>query len=210
MDKTATPTLRLPKIGMRCFKTALSATLCVLLYSLMDRDPTFACIGAVSGMGACMEDSWKTGGGRLIGTVVGGLLGIGCVFAYLRLPMLSPDSVLLSKSPFAFLGIILLINISLLLRASHAIGPGSVVFYIVLLNVSHEMYIIYALNRMLDTGVGIVTSMAINLALPRGAFSELRRKLADLFARLGFGARQTEQRDLALLVQTAEPEPPPG
>ena len=34
-------------IGMRNMKTAISATLVALVYFLIDRNPTFACIGAV-------------------------------------------------------------------------------------------------------------------------------------------------------------------
>jgi len=34
-------------IGMRNIKTAAAATLCALIYFIIDRNPTFACIGAV-------------------------------------------------------------------------------------------------------------------------------------------------------------------
>lgn len=37
-----------PKIGMRNVKTALAAALCALVYYFLDRNPTFACIGAIS------------------------------------------------------------------------------------------------------------------------------------------------------------------
>ena len=40
-----------PHIGMRNMKTAISATLVAFLYFLIKRNPTFACIGAVFGMG---------------------------------------------------------------------------------------------------------------------------------------------------------------
>ncbi|MEG2138571.1 MAG: aromatic acid exporter family protein, partial [Oscillospiraceae bacterium] len=63
---------KLPKVGLRNVKTALSATLCAILYALIDRNPTFACIGAIFGMGSDLEDSWRSGGNRLIGTVIGG------------------------------------------------------------------------------------------------------------------------------------------
>lgn len=39
-----------PKIGMRNVKTALAAALCALVYYFLDRNPTFACIGAIFGM----------------------------------------------------------------------------------------------------------------------------------------------------------------
>ena len=45
-------------IGMRNVKTALTATLCALLYFPFGRNPTFACIGAVFGMGYDMNNSF--------------------------------------------------------------------------------------------------------------------------------------------------------
>ena len=34
-------------VGMRNIKTAIAATLCAFLYAFFDRNPTFACIGAI-------------------------------------------------------------------------------------------------------------------------------------------------------------------
>ena len=59
-------------IGMRNVKTAASATLVALLYFLIDRNPTFACIGAVFGTGKDVPHSWLNGGNRLFGTIIGG------------------------------------------------------------------------------------------------------------------------------------------
>ena len=63
-------------IGVRSFKTAFTCLLCALVYLLIDRNPTFACIGVIFGMGSAFGDSKLNGGNRLIGTVIGGFLGI--------------------------------------------------------------------------------------------------------------------------------------
>ena len=63
-------------IGMRNVKTAISATLCALIYFLIDRNPTFACIGAVFGTGSDMSGSKLHGGNRFFGTIIGGVLGM--------------------------------------------------------------------------------------------------------------------------------------
>ena len=70
-------------IGMRNFKTALAATLCALVYFPFHRNPTFACIGAIFGMGNDMGHSWLNGGNRLFGTVIGGFLGMGLFRLYI-------------------------------------------------------------------------------------------------------------------------------
>ena len=72
-----TPARPLPHIGLRNLKTALSASLCALIYFFLNRNPAFACIGAIFGMGADMDHSKLHGGNRLFGTVIGGFLGIG-------------------------------------------------------------------------------------------------------------------------------------
>ena len=63
-------------VGMRNVKTAIAATLCALIYYPIQRNPTFACIGAVFGLGNDMENSWLNGGNRLFGTIFGGVLGM--------------------------------------------------------------------------------------------------------------------------------------
>ncbi len=78
-----TPARPLPHIGLRNLKTALSASLCALIYFFLNRNPAFACIGAIFGMGADMDHSKLHGGNRLFGTVIGGFLGIGLYRIYL-------------------------------------------------------------------------------------------------------------------------------
>ena len=63
-------------IGQRNVKTALAATLCAALYFMVGQNPTFACIGAIFGMGSDMENSKLNGGNRFWGTIIGGFLGM--------------------------------------------------------------------------------------------------------------------------------------
>lgn len=153
--------IHLPKIGLRNIKTAISTTLCIILYLFVDRNPTFACIGAVFGMDNNIRASWKTGGNRLIGTVIGGFLGMGFFFIQLQFPYKWMSILLL------FFGIIVLIYISQLLQVPGAIQAGSVVFYIVMLNTPVDQYVGYALNRMVDTGIGVIVSVCINMLITR-------------------------------------------
>ena len=71
-------------IGMRNIKTAFAATLVAFVYLLFDRNPTFACIGAVFGMGYDMSSSWLFGGNRLFGTIFGGLIGMALFSIYIQ------------------------------------------------------------------------------------------------------------------------------
>ncbi|MEG0313978.1 MAG: aromatic acid exporter family protein [Erysipelotrichaceae bacterium] len=147
----------LPKIGLRNIKTALSTTICALIYLVIDRNPTFACIGAVFGMDNSLSASFETGGNRLVGTIIGGFLGMGIFSLSLILPYHKVSLIILN-----FIGIIALIYISQLFNVPGAIKAGSVVFFIVMLNTPEDQYFTYAINRIIDTGFGVIMSIFIN------------------------------------------------
>ena len=160
----------IPKIGLRNFKTAIAATLCAFIYAFIDRNPTFACIAAVFAMNTNLSTSIETGGNRLWGTMIGGFTGMLFFYIYNKVPQFFPSSELLSETLFLFLGIMVMIIVSQIFHVNGAIPSGSVGFYIVMLNTPENQYVSYALNRMFDTGVGVVISILVNIALPREFF----------------------------------------
>ena len=97
-------------IGMRNIKTALAATLCALLYLPFDRNPTFACIGAIFGIGNDMESSKLLGGNRFFGTLIGGLIGIALFTIYIIFYPTGENSPLMLL--FVFVGVVIVILIS--------------------------------------------------------------------------------------------------
>lgn len=152
-------------VGMRNIKTAMAATICALIYFLVDRNPTFACIGAVFGMGSDMRTSKQGGGNRLFGTIVGGILGMILYSIYIHI---YPDG---GMKPLMllllFVGVIMLIVCSQIIHWPGAIQPGSVMLCIILFNTPVDTYITYSLNRIVDTGIGVVVSLMINYLMPR-------------------------------------------
>lgn len=169
------PKFQLPGVGLRNLKTAFSAALCAALYFLIGRNPTFACIGAVYGMGSDMGDSWKQGGNRLIGTVIGGFLGMALFWLYRVLNPSGETRVLLV--PLLALGVVVLIVLAQIFQWPTAVQPGSVVLCIILFNTPVDTYVSYALNRMVDTGVGVIFPMLINYLLPRERLEPWLEKL---------------------------------
>lgn len=152
-------------IGQRNAKTALAATLCALLYFIVDRNPTFACIGAIFGVGSDMDDSKLNGGNRFFGTIIGGLIGMLLFRFYI---CFYPEG---NYSPLLyfllFVGVIILILACQLFRWPGGIQPGGVVLCIILFNTPVETYISYSLNRMLDTGIGVAAALLVNLLITR-------------------------------------------
>lgn len=154
------------RIGMRNIKTAIAATLCAFVYLFIDRNPTFACIGAIFGTGYDMGDSWLNGGNRLFGTIIGGFIGMLLFRLYL---VFCPDGeVGLLMMPFLFVGVIALIVACQFFRWPGGIQPGGVVLSIILFTQNDATaYIPYSLNRMLDTAIGVIVALLINHFFPR-------------------------------------------
>jgi uncharacterized membrane protein YgaE (UPF0421/DUF939 family) len=65
-----------------------------------------------------------------------------------------------------------MIIVSQIFHVNGAIPSGSVVFYIVMLNTPENQYISYAINRMFDTGVGVILAIIVNTALPRSIIAK--------------------------------------
>ena len=183
-----TPARPLPHIGLRNLKTALSASLCALIYFFLNRNPAFACIGAIFGMGADMDHSKLHGGNRLFGTVIGGFLGIGLYRIYL---VFYPDGGRhLLLVPLLFGGIVVLILLAQIFWVG-AVQPGGVVLCLLLFSIGPDDYISYSLNRMLDTGVGVAMSLLINGLLPRERLDAWQEKLGARRAAEGSGPYET-------------------
>ena len=167
-----------PRVGMRNVKTAIAATLCALVYYFFDRSPAFACIGAIFGMGSDYDMSKLHGGNRFFGTLVGGFIGMALFAVYAELfPDGSNRWILI---PLTFVGVVILIVACQYIWVG-GIQPGGVVLCIILFNTPTDTYISYALNRILDTGVGVIAALFVNAMLPGGfTFRFMRRFYAWL------------------------------
>ena len=138
-------------VGWRTIKTAVTAILVAVVYCLLERNPAFACIGVIFGLGTDMPDLIKNGGNRLFGTLIGGLLAI---------------VVLILLCQYFWPG---------------GVQPGGVVLCIVLFSTPVETYVAYALNRIFDTAVGVIVALLVNYFLPRERVVACWEKVKGLF-----------------------------
>ena len=159
-------------IGMRNFKTALAATLCALLYAPFSRNPTFACIGAIFGMGSDMKNSKISGGNRLFGTMIGGGMGIILFYIYIQFYPNGGTQPLLYV--LLFIGITYLVVVCQLFVLPGAIQPAGVVLCIILFNTPVETYVVYSLNRIFDTAVGVIIALLINMLISRERVARIK------------------------------------
>lgn len=159
-------------IGMRNIKTAFAATLCAALYFLVDRNPTFACIGAVFGMGGNMSESRLNGGNRLFGTIIGGILGIILFRIYIIFYPTGEFHGLMLL--LLFIGVVLLILCSQFVQWPGAIQPGGVMLCIILFRTPVETYLSYSIDRIVDTAIGVIVALIVNILLPQERWYKIK------------------------------------
>lgn len=174
---------------MRNIKTAVAAALCALIYYFWDRSPAFACIGAVFGMGSNLETSKLYGGNRLFGTTIGGFLGMALFGIYLFFCPEGDKPLLLV--PLVFVGTVLLILLCQLFWVG-GVQPGGVVLCIILYNTPVDDYVGYALNRILDTGIGVVVALLVNSMLPGGFTFPFMKRFYGFCRRMWRGREDVE------------------
>ena len=194
MSQTGQAPRPFPKIGMRNIKTALAAALCALIYYFLDRSPAFACIGAIFGMGSDLENSKLHGGNRLFGTVIGGLLGVALFWVYLLFYPQGGHTLLLV--PLVFIGTVALILLCQIFWVG-GVQPGGVVLCIILFSTPVESYVTYALNRIFDTGIGVIMALVVNSVFPGGFTFRFMERFYRLF-------RKTAEEPANMIEKTEE------
>lgn len=150
--------MKFPKIGMRNIKTSTSVFLCLLLFQLLNRDnAVMACIAAVICMQNTVVDSFKKGRERVVGTVIGGIAG---AFILFIINTYGHENILIFIIP---IGIIILIEICVAVDMKNSVVICCVVYLGLLTSRNHEGgYIVYTINRIFDTSIGIVIALLVN------------------------------------------------
>lgn len=139
------------KIGMRNIKTAISVFLCIIILRAFNNTfPFYACIAAVITMQGTVHDSFATGKNRMIGTIIGAIYGL--IFA-----LISPNNIFLTS-----IGIVLVIYFLNLFNRKNSISIACVVFLAIMTNLTQVTPLIYSLNRVMETFIGIFVSVLVN------------------------------------------------
>ncbi len=162
-------------VGMRNIKTAIAATLCAFIYAFFERNPTFACIGAIFGMGSDFKDSKRSGGNRLFGTIIGGLIGMALFYIYIQYYPEPTSNFRIMLFELLFVGIIILVLVCQLFVVPGAIQPAGVVLCIILFNTPVDAYITYPLNRIFDTAMGVIIGIAVNMLISRERIAKVKK-----------------------------------
>lgn len=152
--------MNIPRIGMRNIKTALSVFLCLCLYQFLGKEnPVLACVAAVICMQNTIVDSLEKGISRIAGTVMGGLVGIFVLFFVSDVFVVSEDMMFLVIP----VGIVLLIELCVVFNQKQAVVISCVVYLTILISKNRDGgYVLYTVNRVIDTCIGIFVALLVN------------------------------------------------
>lgn len=165
---------KIPHIGLRTVKTAAVIFLSLVVSWLRagQSNSLYIAIAAMLAIQPTMADAKKEGINRLIGTLSGGVWGIGVflvnVFVFGRLHVLV-------QYLFTSLAIVPLILTSLKLKRPSTVSIACVVFLVVATAPVGELNPLkYVFGRMLDTFIGFVIGMLVNpIRIPEADQSDL-------------------------------------
>ncbi|MGL4990905.1 MAG: FUSC family protein [Sarcina sp.] len=148
---------KLPKIGARNFKTALSILLSIIILKILGFESSFyACIAAVICLTDSYENSIKTGKNRMIGTIIGGSFGM------IATIILSVYNTFWLRTLLIFLFTIAVIYICTILKKPGSVSIACIVLLAnLLLNRDYSNYI-YTFSRIIETFIGVVIAVFVN------------------------------------------------
>lgn len=150
--------LKLPPIGARNIKTALAAFLCIIIFNAFNKDSAFfACIAAMMCMQDTVENSFKMGKNRMLGTLIGGFVGLLITFLSSKFGNSSTIYAILTA-----LGTMLAIYLCVLCKAKGAVNSACIVLFAITTNLKGVGSYFYAINRTIDTFVGVVIGILVN------------------------------------------------
>lgn len=155
-----------PKPGMRIIKTAIATFLCFCVDALRGiNQPIYSVISAIICMQKDIDNSWTVSKNRIIGTFAGGIFGVLALYSVNIIPFMDIDIV-----RFAFISAMIvpmLFVMKLMKKQGAASVTGVVYASIVILHVGSNEVIFAAATRMLDTIVGIIVSLFVNVMFTR-------------------------------------------
>lgn len=146
------------KIGLRNIKTAFAVFICIIIFQYFsNHSPFYACIAAVICMKDTVESTMSMGKNRLIGTMLGGILGVITIGILLLIPFLQNITPLITA-----IGVTIAIYCCTIINKPGAVTICCIVFIGIMLNYNGPESYSYAIGRSLDTSIGIIIAILIN------------------------------------------------
>lgn len=153
--------LKLPKIGLRTIKSGIAVFFCLLL---LPKEPFFACLTAVICLQDTVSNSIHMGINRGGGTIIGATCGLVFLLFFRLLDNTIPNAIIAKILVYTIIsvGVILMIYICNLWKRPGAINITCIAFLGVTTAHAHTDPLFYAVNRIIETILGIIISVLVN------------------------------------------------
>lgn len=141
-------------IGMRTIKTGIAVMLCCILTRFAVDNMFYCAIACVVTMQDTIKTSFKMGTQRVLGTLIGGLIGF-------LLVLISPANPILCG-----IGIMIVIKCCNMFKLSSLV-VSSVTFLSLYLGYVDSAPLVYSIQRIIDTSIGVIMGLIINYSVAR-------------------------------------------
>jgi uncharacterized membrane protein YgaE (UPF0421/DUF939 family) len=156
------------RLGFRVIKTGIAVTLCVAVSFFLKLDqPLFAVVATVMSMGKSIDASVRSGKYKLIGMLIG--VAIGCFFAFL-----SP-----ANAGLCGVGIMITLYLCHFFKLNGAATLACFAFAAMMFNPAAVIHVVswdYALACVVDSAIGVVIALVINLVVMPPNYAEAIKK----------------------------------
>ncbi|MDF2566686.1 MAG: hypothetical protein K0R90_142 [Oscillospiraceae bacterium] len=149
------------KLGMRAVKTAVVVFLCLLVGFIFKKESAFySCIAGVVCLQPTYKKSFFTGSMRFLGTIIGGIFGYVVIQFFPFIPYYYNLGYVFIIPMF----ILIVIYVCKIIKKPEAVVICCIVFLSIVINFEHEKHdaLIYVINRVIDTAIGIVLAVLVN------------------------------------------------
>lgn len=163
--------LKLSGIGMRTIKTVIAVLLTLAIAQILNlNSPILAGIAAIMTIETTVSESFRTGKYRMYGTVLGAVVGLIITF-------IAPRNFIVIGT-----GLIIIIYICNIFKWEKAVRMSMIVFLVIILGYEEGYRFTYALNRSLDTFIGVIVGTSINYFLrPPKVEGKLEKSINEMY-----------------------------
>lgn len=149
------------RLGMRTFKSALAVLICILIFQIFDRgQPLIAALAAVFSLRQDLTSTYAFGKSRVIGNTIGGSFAI--LYVIIQQHFNNSFLVELILLPTLVAGVIMLSDG---IDNNAGIISGIATMLMITLSIPAGESILYAFQRVLDTFIGTLVAIFLNIVL---------------------------------------------
>lgn len=186
-------------IGMRTIKTGIAVMLCCILTRFAVDNMFYCATACVVTMQDTIKTSFKMGSQRVFGTLIGGLVGF-------LLVLISPANPILCG-----IGIMIVIKFCDILKLS-SIVVASVTFFSLYLGYINSAPLVYSIQRVIDTSVGVIMGLIINYSVARpnyynntmNEFKRIRSLSSENLRKIAVGKDSLEVDNIEKSIRISE------